>query len=268
MQCAAPVVRPTLALPFGLKATAYGLDFGWGGPSVGFLRSQGVRFAASYLSYDASKNWQAAQVRAYHAAGIATVAVWETAAERALGGYWAGVSDARAAATQARALGEPANRPIYFAVDFDSSPNPSAILPYFQGADSVLGPSRVGAGYGGIATIRALFAHRLVRYGWQTSAWSGGIWDPRAQIEQYAYSQSFDRDRATASDYGQWPYTAPKPHVGPSPQLRKLYRLRRELNGDLERHACRRVHGRRAYKLCPRWGREWRRVEAQIKAAA
>ncbi|MGH2870438.1 MAG: hypothetical protein ACRDNK_23075, partial [Solirubrobacteraceae bacterium] len=48
---------------------------------------------------------------------------------------------------------------------------------------------------------------------WQTYAWSGGAWLPKsiAPLEQYLNGALYDNDRALASDYGQWPYTAPKP---------------------------------------------------------
>lgn len=217
MQCAAP--RPGLGsrslAPFG-SVFAYGIDFGWSCPNA---RALGAIFGASYLSTDGSKNWTRACVSAYHAQGLATVVVWETAAARASAGYYAGRSDAQAAGSQAAYLGEPSSRPIYFAVDYDTSLNPGSIVSYFRGIDSIRGPPRTGA-YGGIATIRELFGRGLVRYGWQTAAWSGGSWDGRAQIQQYSFGASLDWNRAIARDYGQWPYKPPPP---PSPSIPYTY---------------------------------------------
>lgn len=208
MQCAAPAApSPLTERPSPRSALAYGIDFGWSCPDA---RSLGAVFGASYLSTDSSKNWTAGCVGSYHSRGVATVAVWETAAGRAADGYTAGRQDALRARAQALALGEPADRPIFFAVDFDTTADPSAVVPYFRGVDSVLGSTRAGD-YGGIATVRVLFDRRLVRYGWQTAAWSGGAWDPRAQIQQYSFGAALDWDRAVARDFGQWPYRAPRP---------------------------------------------------------
>jgi peptidoglycan hydrolase-like protein with peptidoglycan-binding domain len=61
-----------------------------------------------------------------------------------------------------------------------------------------------------------------VTYGWQTSAWSGGQWDNRAQLQQYNYKvmigpAQVDQDRAMAQDFGQIGSVAPKPSPGPTP---------------------------------------------------
>lgn len=196
-------VQPTRAAPTHASSVyAYGIDFAWRAIKARAARKMGARFAASYLSTDASKNWTRAMIRAYHAVGLGTVCVWETTATRALARYAAGRSDARAALRQERALGVPASRPIYFAVDFNETARQGrAVASYFRGVKSVLGVKRTG-GYGGYRTIRRLFKARLIRFGWQTSAWSGGRWDRRAQLQQYAYHNAYDRDRAMTSAYG------------------------------------------------------------------
>jgi hypothetical protein len=181
----------------------YGVDFGWGSVGAGTARAIGARFGASYLSTDASKNWSAANLRRYHARGLATVAVWETYATRSLSGYYAGRTDARSALYEESALGIPTSRPIYFAIDFPESLwQWPAVESYFRGVASILGRWRTGA-YGSWAAVSRLFNYGIVKYGWQTSAWSGGHWDLRAQLEQYAYYSTYDWDRAMASDYGQ-----------------------------------------------------------------
>lgn len=195
-----PAPSPTVGGP----AQRQGIDFGWSGVSANTARALGARFGASYLSYDLTKNWTAALVHSYHAAGLATVAVWETTATRAEDGRAAGVSDARAARNEAAELGN-VNRPILFAVDCDCSG--SAILPYFEGVHSVLG-NRVDA-YGGYSQVAYLHARGVVGDdNWQTYAWSGGRWLPTryAPLEQYLNGTVFDHDRALRGDYGQWPY--------------------------------------------------------------
>jgi hypothetical protein len=141
-------------------------------------------------------------INAYHAMGLGTVCVWETSATRALAGYAAGRHDAAAALRQEVALELPPQLPIYFAVDFDeTSRQARAVASYFRGVNSVLGVNRTG-GYGGYWTISRLFNAGLISFGWQTSAWSGGLWDPRAQLQQYAYHSAYDWDRAMTSEYG------------------------------------------------------------------
>ena len=198
-----PGVQPTRAVPTHASGVhAYGIDFAWRRVKARAARKMGARFAASYLSTAASKNWTRAMIHAYHAAGLATVCVWETSATRALARYAAGRTDARAALIQEQALGVPASKPIYFAVDFNESADQArAVASYFRGVNSVLGVKRTG-GYGGYWTIRRLFKAGLIRFGWQTSVWSGGRWDRRAQLQQYAYYSAYDWDRAMTSAYG------------------------------------------------------------------
>jgi hypothetical protein len=181
---------------------AYGIDFGWRAVGPQKARKMGAQFGASYLSTDESKNWTRALINAYHAMGKGTVFVWETKATRALGGYAAGRTDALAALGQEYALGVLDPTPIYFAVDFNETARQAgAVAAYFRGVNSLLGVNLTG-GYGGYWTISRLFNSGLIRFGWQTSAWSGGLWDTRAQLQQYAYNNAYDWDEAMTSDYG------------------------------------------------------------------
>jgi hypothetical protein len=195
--------RPTHAvLAQASRVYKYGIDFAWRTVRARSAWRMGARFAASYLSTTASKNWTRALIHAFHAVGLGTVCVWETAATRALARYAAGRIDARAALRQERALGVPVSRPIYFAVDFkETAREARAVASYFRGVKSVLGVNRTG-GYGSYWTISRLFNARLIRFGWQTSAWSGGRWNRRAQIQQYAYYNAYDWDRAMTTAYG------------------------------------------------------------------
>jgi hypothetical protein len=195
--------QPTREVPtHASRVYAYGIDFAWRRVKARAAKEMGARFAVSYLSTSASKNWTPALIHAYHALGLATVCVWETSATRALARYAAGRTDARTALGQEQALGIPASKPIYFAVDFNETAHQArAVTSYFQGVDSVLGVKRTG-GYGSYWTIRRLFKAGLIRFGWQTSAWSGGRWDRRAQLQQYAYYSAYDWDRAMSREYG------------------------------------------------------------------
>jgi hypothetical protein len=142
------------------------------------------------------------------------VVVWETTANRASAGRAAGIADAKGAAAQATACGQPSGRPIFFAVDWDA--DPSVVVAYFQGVASVIGVPRTGV-YGGYKVVKFLLDHGLVAWAWQTVAWSGGRWDTRAVIRQYASTVRIngvtcDNDTAYAADYGQWmPGRTPTP---------------------------------------------------------
>lgn len=194
--------------------TTYGVDYAWARPSPSSLKAQGFSFVARYLSYDTSgKNLDHAEETAVKKAGLDIVLCWEWGAQDALDGYARGVQHAKAAESQANALGAPKDRPIYFAIDFDaSSGDQGAIDAYFDGVASVIGHARTGA-YGGYHPIARLFNHGKIKWGWQTYAWSGGQWDSRAQLRQVQndIGGGLDKDEAVVADFGQWGPAAPKP---------------------------------------------------------
>ncbi len=210
-----------------------GIDYAWGHPSVDALHGGGYAFAARYLSDDPSKNLSASEAHELRSAGIDVVVVWEANADASLGGYSRGVADAHAAQAQAAACGEPAGRPIYFAVDFDaSSAEQGEIAAYFDGVATVIGRDRTGA-YAGYDVLHRLFDAGRIDYGWQTESWSNGQWESRAQLRQVAYDVSVggvssDVDDAVATDYGQWGYERP-------PQIDGLHLgVARNADGRLE----------------------------------
>jgi hypothetical protein len=186
--------------------TTSGVDYSSGRPGGAALAAAGMRFAARYLSHSPGKNLTPAEATDLAAHGVSCVVVWETTANRAGAGRAAGVADATEAAAQATACGQPAGRPIFFAVDWDA--NPSVVVAYFQGVASVLGVARTGV-YGGYKVVKYLLDHKLATWAWQTVAWSQGHWDTRAVIRQYASTiriggVSCDHDTAMTGDYGQW----------------------------------------------------------------
>ncbi len=190
----------------------YGVDYPWSKPAAAALRDAGVSFVMRYLSKDPSKNLTLSEANALAAVGIWCGVVWETTAGRALDGRAAGTADAREAVRQAAACGMPSTRPIYFAVDTDTTW--SRVAAYFQGVRDVLPAEQIGV-YGGIRIIAAAADSGLVSWYWQTEAWSGGRWDPRAHIRQAGMARiggvEVDNNTATQNDFGQWmpghPYT-------------------------------------------------------------
>lgn len=271
-----PATATAVAASFSTPRLTYGIDFGWGGPPVSFMHAHGYRFGASYLSFDFSKNWPVSLIRSYAAAHIGRVFVWETTATRALDGCLAGTSDALAARGQVAGFGA---RAIYFAVDFEEQPSQApTVAGYFRCAGRVLGIAHIGA-YGGYWTVRHLFDAHLIRYGWQTYAWSGGQWDPRAQLEQYLNGSLYDYDRAIAKDYGQAPFTAQATRLQLQEQLWHLYRERSGvehqvavLSALLTKHGCRppRHATPRSYHrhACPAWKSEGDASHAHLQQLA
>jgi peptidoglycan hydrolase-like protein with peptidoglycan-binding domain len=202
----------------------FGLDYSAGNMTVDALRGVGADFICRYVSTPGNpKNIRAQEVVAMSRAGIDIVLVFETTTGRALEGEPAGTSDAQSAARQAADIGMPPGRPIYFAVDFDATPQQQPVVDaYFRGVASALGLRSTGA-YGGYWVIQRLFDAGLIRWGWQTYAWSGGNWDSRAQIQQFSNSHRVsgiecDYDHGLGQDFGQWraqhaPPPPPNPHL-------------------------------------------------------
>lgn len=186
---------------------AEGVDYAWSKPSASKLKDAGKVFACRYLSHDPSKDLTLAEANALASAGIWSVVVWETTASRATGTFTAGAEDAKLALQLANALGMPAGRPIYFAVDVDVAG--AAVKTYFQGVTSILGAARTGV-YGGIKPVTYLAQQGLATWFWQTLAWSGGQWFTGNHIEQYAIEKTVagvagvDLNRSKQADYGQW----------------------------------------------------------------
>lgn len=191
-----------------------GIDYSFSHPTPAQIKAYGAAFVCRYLApINAStraKVLTRAEAQALHAADLDVVLVWEWTADRAAAGRAAGVSDARAALAQATALGAE-GAVLYFAVDYDASASAcrpgGAVYAYAQGWASVLGADRSGV-YGGYTAVAALMSAGLCRYGWQTTAWSGGRWYAGAQIRQGAQTSigghSVDLDAATTIDYGAW----------------------------------------------------------------
>lgn len=186
------------------------IDIAWDRPTVAQIQATGAVGVMRYFSTDSSKNLTAAEVAAYHAAGLGTGDVWETTTGRATQGYAAGAADARAAEAQRAADGLPADQTIYFAVDEDTSW--ASVQAYFDGAASILGVDSGGVPrtgcYGGYQVIEGAYGHGLRRL-WQTLAWSGGQRSQHACLFQNgatALGGGADINDVLAPDWGQYPH--------------------------------------------------------------
>jgi peptidoglycan hydrolase-like protein with peptidoglycan-binding domain len=198
------------------------LDYAWGRPSVASLHAAGVTGVVRYLSHDATgKNLSNAEAHLLMSASppIDVAVIWESTANRVNSGRTGGVADAVDALAQAHSFGMPTGRPIFFACDYDAGPD--ACTNYLRGAASVIGLGRVGL-YAGYVPIVSAFDKKLITYGWQTYAWSGGRWDVRAQLRQYSNSHlvggvDVDYNKATRADWGGWLHVSPLPVPPPKP---------------------------------------------------
>lgn len=184
-----------------------GLDYPWIHPSTKALLNYGAKFVCRYLSQDAAKDLSLGEANSLANAGIWMAVVYETTANRATQGRAAGAIDASRALAKAKACGMPEDRPIYFAVDFDAA-GPE-VADYFRGVGDVIKDvNRIGV-YGGLRAVRHLHLRKLVKYVWQTYAWSGGVWYDTTHIRQYRNNIQVggvdcDANRAQGDDYGQW----------------------------------------------------------------
>lgn len=204
----------------------YGTDYAFTPhPPVSALKAAGVKFACRYISSFApndtnGKNLLPAELKTLLGAALKVVVVVEEGASRMKAGHSAGAADAAHAekVTSALAMG---GIPVYFACDFDATPgDQTAIDAYLDGAASVIGRNRTGL-YGGYYPVKRALDAGKAHYAWQTIAWSGGQWDPRAHLRQ-ALTVTIggvvvDVDHARAEDYGQWPRPAAPPPPAPSP---------------------------------------------------
>jgi hypothetical protein len=192
------------------RKISFGLDYAYPMYNMDALHRSGATFAGRYLASDKDyhnpKDLVPRESAMLKAHGFGRVVVWETAATRSLSGTEAGVADAGNAQEEATACGKPTERPIYFAVDFDA--NPHDVKMYFQGVNLVLGRQRTGV-YGGYDVVKFLMQMGYCNWGWQTLAWSRGLWYPPAQMQQYSidhvvFGISADYNRGMTADFGQW----------------------------------------------------------------
>lgn len=191
------------------------IDFAWSKPSPAAIKAAGYTGVLRYLSHDPSKDITTAELTALRGAGLSVGLVWETTANAAAGGIRQAVADAAAANTQADALGWPKDRPIYYATDFDATPE--QVTAYYAALTAA--PGRPVGCYGGIRVVDAMLAAQHCVFGWQTVAWSAGEVSDHAHIYQRSAptrpritgtdAGSYDEDVALKDDWGQ----CPAPHA-------------------------------------------------------
>lgn len=194
-----------------MNIVAEGVDYSTYPPGGAALKAAGKQFAVRYLADD----WRGIgfqnpnEIADLKANGIELAVVYESAANRMLGGYAAGAVDAVYAQNVLLRRGLPADQPIYFACDFDASPDEQAVVDdYLRACARVIGIERTGV-YGGYWVIDRCVANGTARWLWQTYAWSGGRLHPAVHLYQYDnYDNTIngtdvDLNRAYQANYGQ-----------------------------------------------------------------
>jgi LysM repeat protein len=185
-----------------------GLDYSWARPDPAQIKQKGYGFVMRYLATNgAGKEISAGEAANLRAAGLAIGLVWETYVGRPLAGRAAGKADAQAALEQARGVGFPDDKPIYFAVDFDATEAQQGVIDeYLRGAAEVLGANRVGV-YGGYYIVKRCAQNGSAAYYWQTLAWSGGQVFDGAHIYQNGatdFGNGADVDEGRKDNIGVW----------------------------------------------------------------
>lgn len=186
-----------------------GIDIAWARPSVAEIKNTGAHWVARYFSHDPTKDLTAGEVTSYTAAGLAIVTVFETTTGRALQGRQAGIQDAQSAINERSAVGLPHTAPIYWAVDTDT--DYASVKAYADGWATLI-PKSMSGPYGGYKVVQQARQDGWA-YGWQTIAWSGGLWSSLATIKQTGgtvLSGGADIDYAEVPDFGQYP----RPNAG------------------------------------------------------
>lgn len=186
---------------------AEGVDYSFSRPDPAGLRAAGKTFCCRYLSPPPSgKNLDRQEADRLRAAGLLIVSNWEADGhQELLAGRSSGQSAARQAQQQHLDCGGPPTVPIYFSADFDAQV--SQVIEFYRGAVDILGYDRVGC-YGGFAVVEGLVGS-VVRWGWQTFAWSGGRRSGKAHIYQHTVDVPLaggqvDLDTSLQAAFGQW----------------------------------------------------------------
>jgi peptidoglycan hydrolase-like protein with peptidoglycan-binding domain len=194
----------------GFPVGIHGVDYSWADPDPGMMATRGVNLAGRYLwdkQHPGSKGITLAEYDALIVANITPFFIYEEDGKELAGGFDAGVRVAKLAEAELAHL-HLSGLPVYFNVDYDAPASAMpAILDALRGVASVIGLERTGL-YAGLRPITAAFDAGVIAYGFQTYAWSGGVWDARAQLQQWAngqWSGSVDFTRSMVRDFGQYP---------------------------------------------------------------
>lgn len=128
------------------------------------------------------KDVTADELHALVDAGLAVGLVFESTANRALGGASAGHQDGQTAAARAAQVGYPLDRVMYWAVDFPAAPSTFPTLQAYGEGFAAGWPGAQHGPYGSAPVVDALAPHFPRR--WQAMAWSDGKVSRNADLLQ------------------------------------------------------------------------------------
>jgi hypothetical protein len=140
--------------------------------------------------------------------GLGMALVFEDTTTTWRGGRAAGAHSARLGRAHADAIGFPAGRPLYLAVDQDvvNTGEFDIMLDYLRGAGDVLGPGLVGV-YGEADVIDRARDAGVAAWLWQTVAWSRGRKTTAHLFQHAGYvyvgGRQCDANDVLAADWGQ-----------------------------------------------------------------
>lgn len=161
------------------------------------FKSNGYDFVCRYL-VPATSAWKAltkAEADIIQAAGMYIVSVYETTADRALGGRAAGLIDGAIAVKCAAEVGQPKGSTIYGAVDFAPTPaQMKTVVEYIRGFNDAMPEFSTGV-YGSFDVVNAVKAAGAASHLWQTYAWSRGQLAD-VQIYQWQNGEQYDEDKS------------------------------------------------------------------------
>nr|WP_216855206.1 DUF1906 domain-containing protein [Paenibacillus alba] len=187
-------------------------------PTAAAFVNDGYLFVARYLVPSGFKALTKSEADVISKAGLQIVSVFETTANRALGGRSAGLADGATALQVAKQVGQPVGSCIYFAVDFDAaSTQMPTIIAYIQAASEAT-PAYTTGVYGSYSVMEAVRQAGVCSHYWQTYAWSGGKKSAFIQIYQYLndvteHGIGIDHDESYGNE-GWWnTITSPEPPV-------------------------------------------------------
>lgn len=167
-------------------------------------------FIMRYVALQPGKCIVASEIPAYHAVGKSVGLVYEDGATDGLHGAPMGAAKAKLALPILKAIGWPADLPVYFAFDM---PGYQTALPAFLACALAFaaGIGRPAAVYGDVDTCTYAHEHG-VKYLWQFGEGRApGLTIYQSQSKQLD-GYNIDPDTAFAADYGQWA-PAPAPSV-------------------------------------------------------
>ncbi|MFK7695914.1 glycoside hydrolase domain-containing protein [Paenibacillus sp. HJGM_3] len=179
------------------------------------FKASGCEFVCRYLVPSGWKALTRAEAEAISGADMQVISVFETSAGRPLGGYEAGLQDGATALQVAAEVGQPLGSCIYFAVDFDATPEQMwTIIDYLRGCREAAPGYSIGV-YGSYNVMMALGNAGAADKYWQTYAWSGNRRADFINLFQYkndvpANGIQVDHNMAYG-DEGGWSLAKPEP---------------------------------------------------------